>query len=126
VRPGRVTAVASLAVAMLAAGCSGDHRATGEPTYNVRVTAGGDEVTLTGCHGCPVGISPHTFFQFVEKRTPPTTYSITVRGRTSRCPTLQPVPQQPNAPSGSYGRDWFLTVDPKGSCIEASPSSPAG
>jgi hypothetical protein len=84
------------------------------------MTAGSDPVTLSGCHGCPVQISPHGFIQFVEKRTPPTTYSITVRGRTSRCPTLQPVPRVPDAPSGSYGRDWFLTVDPNGSCIQAA------
>ena len=115
-----------LVVTLLVTGCAGDNRGSGGPTYNVRVTAGGDPVTLTDCHGCPVQISPHTFFQFVEKRTPPTTYSITVQGKTSRCPTLQPVPRIANAPSGSYGRNWFLTVDATGACIEASPSSSTG
>ena len=119
VRPVGVTAGASLVVAILVTGCTGEDQDSAGPTYNVRMSAGSQPVTLTGCQSCPVQIRPGTNFQFVEKRTPPTTYSIIVQGRTSRCPTLQPIQRLDNAPSGSYGRDWFLRVGPKGSCIEA-------
>ena len=120
--PGRVEVAGAglggtlLVLTLLSAGCAGDSGGA-PPTYTVRVTAKADPVILMGCAGCPARVQPHGFFEFVERRTPPLTYRLTVRGKTSRCPTLEPYAPIENAPAGSYGRDWSLTIDRTGSCV---------